>query len=354
MHESPRAATRRKRAVRAVVYGIGTLNQIATRLMIDKGVDIVAAINRPGPKVGRDLGEIAGLGYSLGVPIRDDASAILHEVEADIALVGVFDDMERMESIYTQCLQAGLNVITFGAHASYPWRIAPEVTGRLDQIAKQHAVTITGSGNQDVFMVHLGVVLSGACHRIDSVIHHSASDVNVFGAEVARLSSVGATPEQYCEHTPQGSAPGMSVYTTFWENFAADLGLTVRSVTQRSDPVLAEREMFCTSLGVPVAPGRIAGIVEHISVETAEGITMQGDYRLVVLAEGEQSYKAWSFRGDPDIDVRADGFDIGLTTAIQPVNRIPDVLEAPPGYVTLERLPKLKYRPGPFSIGLHD
>ena len=53
------------RTVRAVVFGVGAMNSVATRFMLDKGVQIVGAISRSPDKVGRDLGDVARLGYPI-------------------------------------------------------------------------------------------------------------------------------------------------------------------------------------------------------------------------------------------------------------------------------------------------
>jgi hypothetical protein len=89
--------------------------------------------------------------------------------------------MERGFPIYKQCIEHGINVLTIGSFASYPWRISPELTRELDEIAKASNVTITGTGNQDFFMVNLGTLMSGVCHRLNphkgllaSHIHHGS------------------------------------------------------------------------------------------------------------------------------------------------------------------------------------
>ena len=48
------------RPVRAVVYGVGEMGSIVTRLLVERGAEIVGAIARSDSKVGRDLGEVAG------------------------------------------------------------------------------------------------------------------------------------------------------------------------------------------------------------------------------------------------------------------------------------------------------
>jgi len=334
--------------IRVIVYGVGSLNRIAVRLLVEKGADIVGAVNRAGPKIGRDVGELAGLGRTLGVPVTDDVEGLLARTEADVALVGVYDDMERMEPIYARLLEAGINVVTLGAHASFPRRIAPEIAARLDALAKRHGVTLTGSGNQDLFMVNAGVLATGVCHRLDALIHRSLSDVNRFGPEVARIAGVGLTPEAFEERRARGGEPP-SVYTTFWDNVAADLGLTVTSVRQTSEPVIAERALEGPGLGRPVEPGRLAGIVQRLELETEEGVRLAGEYALRMALPGERDFKAWIVRGEPDLELRFERLEIGFTTASQAVNRIPDVINAEPGYVTLERLPKLKCRIKPLA-----
>ena len=84
----------------------------------------------------------------------------------------------EFKSIYKKCLNHGLNVITIGSFASYPWHNFPELTHQLDELAKANGVTITGTGNQDFFMVNLPVLMSGVCHRLDRITHRSLSDVN--------------------------------------------------------------------------------------------------------------------------------------------------------------------------------
>ena len=59
------------------MFGVGAMNSIATRFMLEKGVQIVGAISRSPAKVGRDLGEVAGLDHPIGVKIERDARHVL-------------------------------------------------------------------------------------------------------------------------------------------------------------------------------------------------------------------------------------------------------------------------------------
>ena len=52
---------------RVMIYGVGYYGMEAVRILVKKGWPIVAAVNRAGPKIGEDLGRLAGLNEDLGV-----------------------------------------------------------------------------------------------------------------------------------------------------------------------------------------------------------------------------------------------------------------------------------------------
>ncbi len=328
-------------AIRAIMYGLGRVNRLATRLLLEKGVHVVAAVTRPGPKVGCDLGEVAEIGRTLDVVVTDDPEIGL-SVTADIVMVGVHDDFERMTNIFRHCLSRGLNVLSVGAHHSYPWRMAPEWTRELDSLAKANGVTISASGNQDLFMINLPAMMSGVCHRIEAITHRSLSNVNNFGAEVAHVAHVGLTREEFDTAAKQ---PRPSVYTTFWENLAAALNFEVLDVRQADEAITASEPRFCHSLDREIEAGRVIGTRTSLNVETDTGPVMQGHYDLQVCEQGEEEFKAWKITGEPELNLRLKGLDSGFLTTSQYVNRIAHVIDAAPGYVTLEQIPKLVYQP---------
>ena len=107
------------RTVRAVVFGVGAMNSVATRFMLDKGVQIVGAISRSPDKVGRDLGDVARLGYPIGVKIERDARHVLSTRSADIALVAIASYMQDMYKHLRLCAECGVNAITISEEARF-------------------------------------------------------------------------------------------------------------------------------------------------------------------------------------------------------------------------------------------
>ena len=72
------------RAPRIAIYGVGQYGTMIARLAAERGWPIAAAFNRAGPKVGQDLGRIAGLGRDLGVIVQDCESGDYAALDADI------------------------------------------------------------------------------------------------------------------------------------------------------------------------------------------------------------------------------------------------------------------------------
>lgn len=283
--------------MKVILYGVGQMNMLTTRLLKEKGINIVGAINRPGPKIGKDLGLLAGIDY-LNVPISDEPEKILSKT-ADIVIVAVASELPIMFSIYKQCLEAGKNVVTIGESSSFSWRLYPELTAELDNIAKKYGVTITGTGAQDFGIVNLGILMSGVCHRIDEIIYRSSFDPTNFGPET--FATLKKSP---------------SMYVTFWDNVASALNLNIIDVKETIDNSGTE-----------------------LDITTKEGIRMFGQYKLSV----EKEFKSWEIKGEPNLNVKVDGLGSPVVTSAQTINRIPHILQAPSGYVTIEKLPILKY-----------
>lgn len=76
---------------RLVIYGVGQFGLHVIRMAASKNWPIVAAFNRAGSKVGRDIGRLAGLDRDLGVVVQDCDTADFNLVKADIGVVAMTD-----------------------------------------------------------------------------------------------------------------------------------------------------------------------------------------------------------------------------------------------------------------------
>jgi hypothetical protein len=338
--------------IRAVIYGVGTMGSVATRFMLEKGVDIVGALARSPEKVGNDLGEVAGLDFSTNVTVENDPERVLSERSPDIAVVCVASYMGDMYEHLRRCAANGVNAITISEESLYPWNTSPVQTAELDGLARANGVTITGSGHQDVYWVNIVSLVMGTAHTIDLVRGRASWNVDDYGPEVAKDQHVGDTTEEFEEFLRTADRPPSFGRNTLGA-LIADVGLTPKSYRTTSRAEIADQEMHSQSLGETIPAGHVIGFTDIDSVDTVEGSRFEFEMIGRLYKEGEADINEWSIEGEPELHLSNPRVPTGVTTCTQLVNRIPDVINAPPGFVTIEKLPKLRYRGFPLHQYVH-
>jgi 4-hydroxy-tetrahydrodipicolinate reductase len=333
--------------IRAIVYGVGAMGSILTRLLLDKGVEIVGAVGRSPDKVGADLGEVAGLGRRLGVTVESDPQRAL-AAGADIAVVCVSSYLHAMRDHFAVCLKCGVNVVTIEEETVYPWTTAPALAAELDALAKANGVTLAASGAQDVFWLHLVGALLGASHRVEMVDGRCSWNVDDYGPEVASHVRVGDTTEAFERHVAEHGWPEFVARQTL-EALVAQLGLSVSAVSSQVAPAVAGEPTLCRSLDRMIPPGHLLGTVDTTEIRTAEGPRFRFAMEGRVYREDETDMNHWHVTGEPELHLRNDRVPYRFTTCTSVINRIPDVIRAEPGLVSLDRLGAPSYKHGALS-----
>ena len=94
--------------VRVILYGIGSLGQDMVKPLVQKGVQIVGAIDVDPAIVGKDLGDVVGLDSPLNLIINDDAEDVISNTQADVALVCISTDVKVMFPHLERCIRNGM------------------------------------------------------------------------------------------------------------------------------------------------------------------------------------------------------------------------------------------------------
>jgi 2,4-diaminopentanoate dehydrogenase len=332
--------------IRAVVYGVGETGSVVTRLLVEKDVEIVGAIARSNSKVGRDLGEVIGLGRTLDVPVRRDAEVLLNEVQADIAVISTTNYLSEHEPHLAVCARTGTNAITASPESLYPWRTSPEAAQRLDELAKGNGVTLTGGGMQDVYWITLMTTLLGAAHKVDAVKGLCSFDLDVIGPVAAREVQIGERPELL---RPTGSDGVPNPSLNGLHCLVAALGLTIAETTSEVRPLIADHPVHSKSLDGTIEVGHVAGRSEFDRITTDEGITLEMTLTGRIFGPEDRERNEWSVEGEPNLTLTNPEMPSAVGTGAQLVNRIPDVINAEPGFVTVDRLPSPRYRVRPLE-----
>ena len=310
-----------------VLYGVGSVAKSVATRCVALNWPIVAAVNRPGPKVGVDLASILEVPLPRRVFVTDSLGSWLASGDADVAVVSIGDNIDENFDVYMNCFTHGLNVICTGCEASFPAAVSRSTANRIDTAARQHGVSFLGTGFQDTARVGLLRTLAGMSVRIDSVTHRTLADLKLHGAKAASLAGAYLTKEQHDTAKREGTLTS-TAYSVFLQQCVASIGLEISNVARDVIPIFPKDGRSLLTIGSAFTT----------QVQTREGIEFRGRNELRFLEDGEEEVFSWDIKGDSSVTAVLTGIDSGSGTGAQVVNRIPDVLRAAPGLITINDL----------------
>ena len=345
--------------IKVVQYGCGKMSIYTMRYAIEQGMEIVGAIDINPEVIGKDVSSVIGC-EEVGVDVRNvsELDSLLKEVNPNIAIVTTMSLMSDLEEVLMTCAKNGVNAITTCEEAFYPANSSPRITEELDRVAKENNCTITGSGYQDAFWGNLITTIAGATHNITKIKGSSSYNVEDYGIALAQAHGAGLTLEEFDKEVASADriseeernkliesgefTPSYMWNTNGW--LCDKLGLTPISQTQKCVPMTHTEDIYSTTLNMTVKAGDATGMSAVVTTETKEGITIESECIGKVYAETDCDKNEWTVYGEPDTSFIVTRPNTVELTCASIVNRIPDVINAPSGYVPTSKMCELKYQ----------
>ena len=347
------------RKVKVVQFGTGKMAVYTMRYVYEKGGEVVGAIDVNPSVIGKDIGEVMG-GEKKNVVVTalEQAEEMMKQVKPDIAIVTTMSLISDVRDALMLCAKLGVNAITTCEEAFYPQNSNPNLTNKINEIAKKNNCTITGTGYQDIYWGQLISSIAGSTQKITKIKGSSSYNVEDYGIALAKAHGSGLTLEEFDkevasvdrisdEERQKVIESGEYLPSYMWNVngwLCSKLDLTVESQTQKTVPQTYKEDIHSETLGTTVKAGDATGMSAVVTTTTKEGVTIESECIGKVYSKEDYDKNEWTIYGEPETTITvARPATVELTCA-SVVNRIPDVINAEAGYVTTEKFGELNYK----------
>jgi hypothetical protein len=347
------------RKVKVVQYGTGKMAVYTMRYVYEKGGEVVGAIDLNPDVIGKDIGEImGGEPKKVKVTALENAEEMLKQAKPDICVVETRSLFSEVQEALLLCAKLGINAITTCEEAFFPGNSNPVATKEIDELAKKNNCTITGSGYQDIYWGQLVSSIAGSTQSITKIKGSSSYNVEDYGIALAEAHGAGLTLEEFEKQVASADniseeerekliQSGEFIPSYMWNVngwLCEKLGLTVESQTQKCIPQTYTEDIFSSTLNMTVKAGDATGMSAVVTTKTKEGITLETECIGKVYSKDDYDKNEWTVEGEPNTTITVARPQTVELTCATIVNRIPDVINAKPGYVPTEQIGELNFK----------
>jgi hypothetical protein len=336
--------------LRVVQWTTGNVGRQSVAAIVEKpGLELVGCYAWSPDKVGRDVGELCGLG-PLGVTATHDVGALL-ALRPDCV---VYNPMWPSVDELVRILEAGVNVVSTAAFIN--GRRLGSDRQKLVDACERGAASLFGTGINPGFIELLSIVIAGVCDRIDKItVNEAAHTMGYDSPDTEKAAGFGRPIDD--PDLQQMTAEGTAVFGEAVAMVADALGVELDAVVCEAEYAKTTEDLDLGSWRI--AAGCVAGLaaswqgkigdrtVVELNARWKKAVTLEPDWKIedghVIEVRGRPTVQAkLQFLPPPDFQAEslADFMVLGhIMTAMPAVNAIPVVVAAAPGIVSYTNLP---------------
>lgn len=318
-----------------VSFGVGVIGSQAAKFILEERqnlLNLVGAYDIDPEKVGRDVGDVIGLGRPTGIRVSDDLDGVLAEADTAIHTTTSFlkGAYPQLESI----LARGVDVVSSCEELSYPYAVDEGLSTKLDQLAKKSGATVLGTGiNPGFLMDALPLMLTAPCKSVRKIVVSRRMNAATRRVPFQKKVGAGMTVDEFEAAIRDGRISGHVGLEQSVSMIAAGVGWKLEKVdVGRVEPVIAE---YTVEGYVKIPPGRVTGVKQSAAGVVSAEPRIELHFAAYVGAEEE--YDEVVIDGIPPVNCRMSPCIHGdHGTIAMLVNMVPKVVASPPGLLTMK------------------
>lgn len=313
-----------------IQYGFGPIGQKVVSYALDRGFELEAVIDSDPEKVGKKAGEF--LDHDLDVIIESDRVGVLSRAESGIVFLTTVSKLEDVFPQIIECINWNKDVVSTCEELAFPWQQNYKLANKIDQVAKDHYVSVIGTGvNPGFAMDALPIFLTSVCEDVKSVRVERYQDASIRRLPFQQKIGAGVSEEEFDELVKQKKIRHVG-FTESVQMIAYALGWKLDKVEEVIKPVKAKKKVKSECLTVP--KGKVCGVKQVCKgyVNGKEVITLE----LQAYLGHKNPHDSVIIKGNPDItSVVEGGINGDVATCAMVVNCAKKIREAEPGLKTM-------------------
>ncbi len=324
-------------SIRVLHVGLGPIGAAVVRqVAARKGLKIVGAVDIDAAKVGRDLGEVAGVGRKLSVKVMEDVRKAIKATKPDVAVLCTSSSLKKVVPEFEEVLKLKIPIVSTTEELAFPTSGNNRWARAIHNAALKGKVAVLGTGvNPGFTMDALPLALTAVCERVESIEVDRVQDARIRRLPFQQKIGAGLTKAQFQAKVENTSVRHVGLAESI-SMIAHGLGWKLDRITDEIKPKMASEQV--SSEFLTVEAGQVCGLVQD-GVGYREGKPVITLHMEAYLGAPE-SYDAVRVKGSPNINSRITGGVHGdVATASMVVNSIPLVLEVKPGLHTMLDMP---------------
>ncbi|MCS7107411.1 MAG: hypothetical protein NZ902_04845 [Acidilobaceae archaeon] len=319
------------------IYGFGHIGRLVAKVALERGYELSGVVDIDPKLIGRDVGEVLGIGEKLGVHVTSDPGELAY---SDVVVHSTGSYLDKVYDQLVKLIDLEVNVLSTCETLSFPYYRYPTLAKRLDEKALRRNVTVLGSGINPGFLLDaLLVVLSAPFDGVKRIHAVRSLDAAKRREPFRKKIGLGLEVEEARRKIESGELSGHVGYAESALLVASALGASVDSVEEAQEVIVAEEDR--ESAGIRVERGRVMGVRGHGSVSSGNRELVRVEF---IASLGAEEFEEITIEGNSySVRWRSTGTPGDMGTASVIVNLAERIGDYGPGLLTMIDL--LPFRP---------